>query len=153
MLSKHISTIFEYKSIIIRIGSEVLLNLSMFEGNRFRTLTITIMIHTHLNETHEFTSLVLMELQLECPSWVRVALATFPPITVRARMESLVRISLGLPPRIPTNIKKKKKWIHKSQTSLTSNESTRLVFRQLFLFSSGFCDLTGDGDCNNRCTK
>ncbi|WZZ43471.1 hypothetical protein YC2023_039730 [Brassica napus] len=34
--------------------------------------------------------------------WVRVALATFPPITVRARMESLVGISLSLPPGNPT---------------------------------------------------
>ena len=38
-----------------------------------------------------------MELQLEYPSWVRVALAIFPPITVRVRMEGLVGISLGLP--------------------------------------------------------
>ncbi|WZZ80162.1 hypothetical protein YC2023_100734 [Brassica napus] len=46
--------------------------------------------------------LVVLELRLECPSWVRVALATFPPITVRARMEGLVEISLGLPPGNPT---------------------------------------------------
>ena len=50
-----------------------------------------------------------MELQLECPPWVRVALATFPPITVRARMEGLVGISLDLPLGNPTVIKTKKK--------------------------------------------
>ena len=51
---------------------------------------------------------VVMELRLECPSWVRVVLVTFPPITVRVRMEGLVGISLGLPPGIPTDIKIKK---------------------------------------------
>lgn len=49
----------------------------------------------------KFTNILgFMELQLECPSWIRVALATFPSITVRARMENLVGISLGLPSRI-----------------------------------------------------
>ncbi|WZZ64561.1 hypothetical protein YC2023_075931 [Brassica napus] len=32
---------------------------------------------------------------------VRVVLATFPPITVRVRMEDLMGISMGLPPGIP----------------------------------------------------
>ena len=52
--------------------------------------------------------LVVMELQLECLPWVRVALATFPPVIVRARMEGLVGISLGLPPGIPHGYQKKK---------------------------------------------
>jgi len=52
--------------------------------------------------------LVVLELRLECPPWVRVALATFPPITVRARMEGLVGISMGLPSGNPTVIKTKK---------------------------------------------
>ena len=50
-----------------------------------------------------------MELQLEGPLWVRVALATFPPITVRARVEDLVGISLVLPPEILHEYQKKKK--------------------------------------------
>lgn len=41
--------------------------------------------------------LLVMELQPESLPWVQVALATFPPITVRVRMEGLVGISLGLP--------------------------------------------------------
>ena len=52
---------------------------------------------------------MVMELQLECSSWVRVALATFPPINVRARMEDLVGINLGLLPGIPHKYQKKKK--------------------------------------------
>ena len=39
--------------------------------------------------------LVVMEVQLECPFWVRVVLATFPPIIIRVRKKGLVGISLA----------------------------------------------------------
>ena len=50
-----------------------------------------------------------MELQLECPFLVRVTLATFPPITLCARMKGFVGISLGLPSGIHHGYQKKKK--------------------------------------------
>uniref|UniRef100_A0A0D3AHU9 Uncharacterized protein n=1 Tax=Brassica oleracea var. oleracea TaxID=109376 RepID=A0A0D3AHU9_BRAOL len=68
---------------------------------------------------------MVLELRLECPPWVRVALATFPPITVRARMEDLVGISLGLPPGNPTVIKSKKTFSLKKRLANWSTQDTK----------------------------